>query len=147
MRGIDKQVPQDGTWDRGQKATFSLPRQRLSPRHYRFDRRLTLRLRHRLGADRRNTALVKSRTGVLNAWVAERLSVGHVGNVMLAVRRVREEKGLQAMLKKLERTLDFRDSPEWRGAKAAPFRTVPWHSRNRIRAHPLKGILRRVSIQ
>lgn len=54
-------------------------------------------------------ALVRARTGVRNAWVAERLSMGHEGNVTQALRRVREEKGLQAMLKKLERTLDFRD--------------------------------------
>lgn len=54
-------------------------------------------------------ALVREQTGVKNAWVAERLAMGHEGNVTQAVRRVREDTQLQKALVKLRRTLEFRD--------------------------------------
>lgn len=48
-------------------------------------------------------ALVRERTGVRNAWVAERLTMRHEYNVTRAVRRVREEKGLAKRYKALRR--------------------------------------------
>lgn len=50
-------------------------------------------------------SLVRKRTGVRNAWLADRLGMGHEGNVTVALRRVRESKGLVRRLAKLEREL------------------------------------------
>jgi len=41
--------------------------------------------------------------------VADRLAMGHEGNVTQAVRLVREDAGLQKTLAKLRRTLEIRD--------------------------------------
>jgi len=41
-------------------------------------------------------SLVRERTGVKNAWVADRLAMRHEFNVTRAVKRVREEKGLRS---------------------------------------------------
>ncbi|WP_234045627.1 hypothetical protein, partial [Haloferula rosea] len=54
-------------------------------------------------------SLIRARTGVRNAWVADRLGMGTEGNVTRAVRRVREEKRLGRMLKDCERMLEKRD--------------------------------------
>jgi hypothetical protein len=54
-------------------------------------------------------ALVRERTGVKNAWVAERLAMRHEFNVTRAVKRVREEKqlaGLYLELKKKSESWD-----------------------------------------
>jgi len=53
--------------------------------------------------------LVRERTGVKNAWVAERLAMGHEGNVTQALRRIREDKLQQRTLVKLRQTLEIRD--------------------------------------
>jgi REP element-mobilizing transposase RayT len=50
-------------------------------------------------------SLIRKRTGVRNAWVAERLGMGTEGNVTRALRRVRESKGLTRRLAKLKREL------------------------------------------
>ena len=54
-------------------------------------------------------SLIRARTGVRNAWVAERLGMGTEGNVTRALRRVREEKKLGRKLKECERMLEKRD--------------------------------------
>jgi len=54
-------------------------------------------------------ALVKERTVVKNAWVADRLAMGHEGNVTQALRRVRQDAQLQKAFMKLRRTLEIRD--------------------------------------
>ena len=54
-------------------------------------------------------ALIREQTSVKNAWVADRLAMGHEGNVTQAVRLVREDAGLQKTLAKLRRTLEIRD--------------------------------------
>ena len=54
-------------------------------------------------------ALVRERTGVKNAWVAERLAMRHEFHVTRAVKRVREEKqlaGLYLELKKKSESWD-----------------------------------------
>ena len=43
--------------------------------------------------------------GVRNAWIAERLAMGGESNVTVALRRVRESKGLMRRLVKLEKDL------------------------------------------
>ena len=48
------------------------------------------------------SALVRRRTGVSNVWVAERLAMGHEGNVTRALRRVRESQPLSEQLQALE---------------------------------------------
>jgi putative transposase len=50
-------------------------------------------------------SLVRKRTGVRNAWLADRLGMGHEGNVTVALRRVRESPGLTRRLGKLEKEL------------------------------------------
>jgi len=47
-------------------------------------------------------ALVRRRTGVRNAWVAERLGMGGEANVTVALRRVRESRKLTRDLSELE---------------------------------------------
>jgi len=54
-------------------------------------------------------ALIREQTSVKNAWVADRLAMGHEGNVTQGVRRVREDAGLQKALVKVRRTLEIRD--------------------------------------
>ncbi len=54
-------------------------------------------------------SLVRARTGVRNAWVAERLAMGTEGNVTRALRRVREEQALIRKRKKCEQMLEKRD--------------------------------------
>ena len=54
-------------------------------------------------------ALIRGRTGAGNAWVAERLAMGHEGNVTRAVRRVRGSKALGKRLRELEKLLGIRD--------------------------------------
>ena len=54
-------------------------------------------------------ALVRERVGVKNSWVAERLAMGHEGNVTRAVRRTREEKPLQKLQAELTQMLESRD--------------------------------------
>ena len=53
-------------------------------------------------------SLIRGRTGVRNAWVAERLGMGTEGNV---TRALREERRLGRKLKKCERMLEKRDRP------------------------------------
>jgi putative transposase len=53
--------------------------------------------------------LVKQHTGARNAWVAERLGMGHESSVSRAVRRVREDPKLAKRAKSLARTLVFKD--------------------------------------
>ncbi len=50
--------------------------------------------------------LIRKRTGVRNAWVAERLGMGHEANVTVALRRVRESKKLKRGFAKLEREIE-----------------------------------------
>ncbi len=54
-------------------------------------------------------ALIRKRTGVKNRWVAERLGMGHEGNVTRALRRVTENRVRQTNLSKLETLLVSRD--------------------------------------
>jgi hypothetical protein len=54
-------------------------------------------------------ALIRKRTGVKNRWVAERLGMGHEGNVTRALRRVTENRARQTNLSKLETLLVSRD--------------------------------------
>ena len=54
-------------------------------------------------------ALIRKRTGVRNRWVAERLGMGHDGNVTRAIRRVNEYPSWKARLAKLEAMLVSRD--------------------------------------
>ncbi|MBK1829075.1 transposase [Haloferula rosea] len=49
--------------------------------------------------------LIRKRTGVRNRWIADRLGMGHEGNVTVALRRVRESKALTRQLGKLEKEL------------------------------------------
>ncbi|MEP4077372.1 transposase [Haloferula sp.] len=51
--------------------------------------------------------VVRRHTGVSNAWLAERLSMGHVSSVTRALRRVRESKVLTKEAKRLERMLEI----------------------------------------
>ena len=53
--------------------------------------------------------LIRRRTGVRNAWVAERLGMGAEGNVTRALRRVREDKGLEKRLRECGQMLEKRD--------------------------------------
>lgn len=46
--------------------------------------------------------LIRRRTGVRNAWVAERLGMGGAANVTVALRRVRESRGLAKRLRELQ---------------------------------------------
>jgi hypothetical protein len=48
-------------------------------------------------------------TGVKNRWVAERLAMGHEGNVTRAIRRVNEHPARRTNLAKLEAMLVSRD--------------------------------------
>ena len=48
-------------------------------------------------------SLIRKRTGVRNAWIAERLAMGSESNVTVALRRVRESKGLMRRLVRLEK--------------------------------------------
>ncbi len=50
-------------------------------------------------------SLIRKRTGVRNGWIADRLAMGHEGNVTVALRRVRESPKLMRRLAKLEREL------------------------------------------
>ena len=50
-------------------------------------------------------SLIRKRTGVRNAWIAERLAMGSESNVTVALRRVRDSKGLARRLAKLENDL------------------------------------------
>ena len=56
-------------------------------------------------------SLIRGRTGVRNAWVADRLGMGTEGNVTRALRQVREERRLGRKLRKCERMLEKRDRP------------------------------------
>jgi REP element-mobilizing transposase RayT len=47
--------------------------------------------------------LIRKRTGVRNAWVAARLGMGGEANVTVALRRVRESRGLTKRLRELEK--------------------------------------------
>jgi hypothetical protein len=53
--------------------------------------------------------LIRKRTGVKNRWVAERLGMGHDGNVTRAIRRVNEHPVRKINLAKLEAMLVSRD--------------------------------------
>ena len=53
-------------------------------------------------------SLIRKRTGVRNAWIAERLAMGGESNVTVALRRVRESKGLMRRLVKLEKDLGLK---------------------------------------
>ena len=53
-------------------------------------------------------SLNRKRTGVRNAWIAERLAMGGESNVTVALRRVRESKGLMRRLVKLEKDLGLK---------------------------------------
>jgi putative transposase len=55
-------------------------------------------------------ALIRKRTGVRNRWVAERLGMGHEGNVTRAIRRVNEYPAWKSRLAGLEAML-VRDWP------------------------------------
>jgi hypothetical protein len=48
-------------------------------------------------------SLIRRRTGVRNAWIAERFAMGGESNATVALRRVRESKGLMRRLAKLEK--------------------------------------------
>jgi hypothetical protein len=50
--------------------------------------------------------LIRKRTGVKNRWVAERLAMGHEGNVTRAIRRVKENPARKSKLADLEAMLD-----------------------------------------
>ena len=54
-------------------------------------------------------ALIRKRTGVRNRWVAERLGMGHEGNVTRAIRRVNEYPAWKSRLADLEAMLVSRD--------------------------------------
>ena len=54
-------------------------------------------------------ALIRKRTGVKNRWVAERLGMGHEGNVTRAIRRVNGDHVRKSKLAKLEAMLVSRD--------------------------------------
>jgi putative transposase len=54
-------------------------------------------------------ALIRKRTGVRNRWVAERLGMGHEGNVTRAIRRVNEYPAWKSKLMSLESMLVSRD--------------------------------------
>ena len=54
-------------------------------------------------------ALIRKRTGVRNRWVAERLGMGHEGNVTRAIRRVNEYPAWKSRLRNLEAMLVSRD--------------------------------------
>lgn len=54
-------------------------------------------------------ALIRKRTGVKNCWVAQRLGMGHEGNVSRAIRRVNEFPSWKSRLKNLEAMLVSRD--------------------------------------
>ena len=54
-------------------------------------------------------ALIRKRTGVRNRWVAERLGMGHEGNVTRAIRRVNEYPSWKSRLRNLEAMLVSRD--------------------------------------
>ena|SRR6478672_7158383 len=53
--------------------------------------------------------LIRKRTGVKNRWVAERLAMGHEGNVTRAIRKVNENPVRKSNLAKLEAMLVSRD--------------------------------------
>ncbi|MEO5714155.1 MAG: transposase [Luteolibacter sp.] len=53
--------------------------------------------------------LIRKRTGVKNRWVAERLGMGHEGNVTRAIRRVSEHPARKVKLADLEAMLVSRD--------------------------------------
>lgn len=61
------------------------------------------------GNDPGRGVLIRKRTGVKNRWVAERLGMGHEGNVTRAIRRVREHPMRKAKLANLEAMLVSRD--------------------------------------
>ena len=54
-------------------------------------------------------ALIRKRTGVRNRWVAERLGMGHEGNVTRAIRRVNEYPSWKSRFANLEAMLVSRD--------------------------------------
>jgi REP element-mobilizing transposase RayT len=54
-------------------------------------------------------ALIRKRTGVKNRWVAERLAMGHEGNITRAIRRVNGHSARKSKLAKLEAMLVSRD--------------------------------------
>jgi putative transposase len=53
--------------------------------------------------------LIRKRTGVKNRWVADRLGMGHEGNVTRAIRKVNEHPARAKNLVKLEAMLVSRD--------------------------------------
>jgi len=53
--------------------------------------------------------LIRKRTGVKNRWVAERLAMGHEGNVTRAIRRVYAHQARKSNLAELESMLVSRD--------------------------------------
>ena len=53
-------------------------------------------------------SLIRGRTGVRNAWVADRLGMGTEGNVTRALREVTDERRLGRKLRKCERMLEKR---------------------------------------
>lgn len=53
--------------------------------------------------------LIRKRTSVKNRWVAERLAMGHEGNVTRAIRKVNENPIRKTNLAKLEAMLVSRD--------------------------------------
>lgn len=53
--------------------------------------------------------LIRKRTGVKNRWIAERLGMGHEGNVTRALRRVKENPVRQMNLLRLDAMLVSRD--------------------------------------
>jgi hypothetical protein len=54
-------------------------------------------------------ALIRKRTGVSNRWVAERLAMGHEGNVTRAIRKVSGNRVRKSRLTDLEAMLVSRD--------------------------------------
>lgn len=62
-------------------------------------------------------ALIRKRTGVRNRWVAERLGMGHEGNVTRAIRRVNEYPAWKSKLMSLESMFvsDFHGYSCWVG--------------------------------
>lgn len=53
--------------------------------------------------------LIRQRTGVKNRWVAERLAMGHEGNITRAIRKVNESTARKSKLAELEAMLVSRD--------------------------------------
>ncbi len=54
-------------------------------------------------------ALVRGRTSVKNAWLADRLSLGHPSNICRALERVKNSSALRIKFDDLRQTLNFKD--------------------------------------